>query len=229
MVPPASFPPQNTGIIVVDSLSTLLDNAYPRFREEKRSANKSDAAKWASSRKYAVLGDLLSKLEKLAALHDLTILLTCHTVTRMRPGAGALLVPAISGLEWDSSMSTRLVLFRDWPPHQFQSTNPSELERLSRLRFVGVEKAGGVSIADENSVNIVPFTIEEVSSLPRRHRPSFTRTSSSVYTDCELDRTCRSQLASCKCRHPTPNIAGTSCKAHIRGDCRLRGRRRRLG
>ncbi|KAF5845268.1 hypothetical protein GGP41_002907 [Bipolaris sorokiniana] len=32
--PPASFPPQNTSLIVIDSLATLIDNAYPRVEWE---------------------------------------------------------------------------------------------------------------------------------------------------------------------------------------------------
>ncbi|KAF2489486.1 hypothetical protein BU16DRAFT_182923 [Lophium mytilinum] len=158
--PPSSFPPPDTSLIVIDSLSTLFDNAYPRNADDRSTRNKNDAVRWAAGRKFAVLNDLSSALRKTAALHNNSVLLTCQTITRMRSGARALLLPAMSGGDWDSGISTRLVLFRDWLPVEGPWSAEDD-DRMRRARFIGVVKANGVSLAGEGGVGrVIPFTIE---------------------------------------------------------------------
>jgi hypothetical protein len=138
---PVSFPPQKTGLVIIDSLSTLIDNAYPRNVEGK---NKNDQSRWAAGRRFTVINELISTLSRFAALHDIALLVTCQTITRIRGASRALLVPAISGVEWENGVSTRLVLFRDWVRQ-------------------------GVSLADEGGVGtVVPFAIENVSQSNTR-------------------------------------------------------------
>lgn len=170
--PTAFFPPPGTSLVVLDSISTLFDNTYARNADDRSSNGKSDAARWAAGRKYAVLSELISKLGKMAAINNVAMLVTSQTVTRVRSGAGALLLPAISGTEWDSGIATRLVLFRDWPPVQGKPSK-AEQEGLRRIRFVGVVKAGGVGSSGDGQVGtVVPFTIESVSVLPSPHNSS---------------------------------------------------------
>ncbi|OCK77856.1 hypothetical protein K432DRAFT_108266 [Lepidopterella palustris CBS 459.81] len=159
--PPAVFPPPNTSLIVIDSLSTLFDNAYPRNADDGASKSKNDTTRWAAGRKFSVMNELVSKLGRIAAMHNIAVLITCQTITRIRAGWGALLLPAMSGVEWDNGISTRLVLFRDWLPGKGK-WNDCDLDRLRRARFVGVVKANGVMLAaDEGGVGtVVPFTIE---------------------------------------------------------------------
>ncbi|KAF2475692.1 P-loop containing nucleoside triphosphate hydrolase protein [Lindgomyces ingoldianus] len=162
--PPASFPLPNTGLVVIDSLSTLLDNAYPRSAGDRTARSQTDQTRWAAGRKFAVINDLISKLAKVAALHDIALLLTCQTITRIQGGARALLVPAISGAEWENGISTRLVLFRDWVPGQGKwndANAPEDAARLRKARFVGVVKANGVTFAEDGGVgNVVPFAVD---------------------------------------------------------------------
>lgn len=161
--PPSSFPPPNTSLIVIDSLSTLLDNAYPRNADDRTTRNQNDQTRWAAVRKFAVINELVSTLARAAALHDIALLLTCQTITRIRGGSRALLVPAISSAEWDTNISTRLVLFRDWPAGQGKWSD-ADVEKLQRARFVGVIKRNGVTLVDEGGVgNVVPFVVESVS------------------------------------------------------------------
>ncbi|KAF2684500.1 P-loop containing nucleoside triphosphate hydrolase protein [Lentithecium fluviatile CBS 122367] len=158
--PPTSFPPPHTGLIVIDSLSTLFDNAYPRNADDRVSRNKNDTTRWAAGRRFAVINELIATLTRVAALHDIALLVTCLTITRIRAGSRALLVPAISGTEWDSGISTRLVLFRDWVPGQGKVSS-IDTARLQKARFAGVLKANGVVLADEGGVgNVVPYTVE---------------------------------------------------------------------
>ncbi|KAH7121215.1 P-loop containing nucleoside triphosphate hydrolase protein [Dendryphion nanum] len=158
--PPSSFPPPNTSLIVIDSLSTLLDNAYPRNADDRTTRNKNDQTRWAAGRKFAVINELVSTLARAAALHDIALLLTCQTITRIRGGSRAVLVPAISNAEWDNNISTRLVVFRDWPAGQGKWSD-ADVEKLQRARFVGVIKRNGVTLVDEGGVgNVVPFVVE---------------------------------------------------------------------
>ena len=163
MHPPSSFPPPNTGLIVIDSLSTLFDNAYPRSADTRASKNQNDQTRWAAGRKFAVMNELIATLTKIAAMHDIALLITSQTITRMRAGSRALLVPAISGTEWSNAISTRIVLFRDWVSGQGK-LGKTDMARLRKIRFAGILKANGVVLADEGGVgNVVPFVVEEVS------------------------------------------------------------------
>ena len=171
--PRSSFPPLNTSLIVIDSLSTLFDNSYPRNPDDRGPRNKNDAARWTAGRKFAVMNDLLSRLGKMAALHNIAILITCQMITRIRIGSRALLLPAMTGIEWENGFSTRLVLFRDWLPAQGKGTC-GDIDRLQHARFVGVVKANGVTLADEGGVGtVIPFTIKTVSVYISFAEPAF--------------------------------------------------------
>lgn len=157
-----SFPPEGTGLIVIDSISTLFAAAFPNNGFDRKQAPdklKRDADQWASNRKLTFMGDFVSKLGKLATTNNIAVLFTCQTATRIRADTGATLNPTISGTAWDSGISARIVLFRDW---FFQSTEApaNNWEYLPGVRFAGVLKASGVSY--EGLGRIVSFTIEKV-------------------------------------------------------------------
>lgn len=169
MHPPASFPQPNASLVVIDSLSTLIDNAYPRNTDD-RAKNKTDQSKWAAGRRYAVINAMIATFTKFAALHDIALLITCQTITRIRGASRALLVPAIAGVEWENGISTRLLLFRDWVLQQARAHDKLEADRLQKTRFAGVVKVNGVALTDEGGVgNVVPFAIERVSQPRSRH------------------------------------------------------------
>jgi hypothetical protein len=159
---PAAFPPHNTGLVVLDSLATLVDNAYPRNVDDRLPRNKTDQARWAAGRRYTIVNELISTFTRFAALHDIALLVTSQTITRIRGASRALLVPAISGIEWENGISTRLVLFRDWVRYG-RARNNVDADSLQKARFVGLVKANGVALAEEGGVgNVVPFTIDHV-------------------------------------------------------------------
>ncbi|KAL6173314.1 hypothetical protein ACJQWK_00872 [Exserohilum turcicum] len=158
--PPAVFPPQDTSLVVIDSLATLVDNAYPRHAEDRQAKNKTEQARWAAGRRFSVVNELISAFTRFAARHDIALLITSQTITRIRGASRALLVPAISGVEWETGISTRLVLFRDWVRHG-KPNDKSDADRLQRARFAGLVKVNGVALAEEGGVgNVVAFTIE---------------------------------------------------------------------
>ena len=111
------------------------------------------------------MNDLISALSKVAALHDIALLITSQTITKIRAGSRALLVPAISGAEWENGISTRLVLFRDWVAGKGKC-NPADAATLQNARFAGILKANGMTLANEGGVGeVVAFTIGSVCNL----------------------------------------------------------------
>lgn len=159
------FPPPDTALIVIDSVSALFDLAFHRTVVYTASSKKSDQEKWAANRRVTIMGDLISRIGRMAALHDIAVLLTCQTTTRLRSGIslGALLLPAMSGVEWDNGIATQLVLFRDWPPNDVVKLG-EEKERWEKLRYAGVVKINGVLMAADGRIDtVVPFSVEKVS------------------------------------------------------------------
>ena len=159
-----SFPPVNTSLIVIDSVSTLFALAFPKILENadilKTPAKKSDAVQWAAGRRWAVMGEFMSKIGRLAATSNIAILLTSQATTRIKYETRAVLHPAISGAAWDSGIGTRLVLFRDWL-FRGAETPSSHREYVPGVRFAGVMKAQGITY--EGVGKVITFTIEEVS------------------------------------------------------------------
>lgn len=159
-------PPPETSLIVIDSLSTLFALAYPKTGEnassQQTAVRKSDAAQWASGRRWAVMGDIISKISRLATTWNIAILLTSQMTTRVTSEAGAVLQPAISGTTWDTGISSRVMVFRDWI---FQTTDAgsSQGENVPGVRVASVSKAKGVSC--EGMTKTVMFTIEKASAV----------------------------------------------------------------
>ena len=162
------FPPTKTSLIVVDSISTLFAIAFPKTGEnaatQQPTAKRSDAAQWASGRRWAVMGEFISKMGRLAATSNIAILLTSQMTTKIRSETGAVMHPAISGTAWDTGISTRIVVFRDWI---YQATNAarSQGEYVPGVRLAGVIKAKGASC--EGVGKVVVFVIEKVNASGR--------------------------------------------------------------
>lgn len=157
--PVASFPPKDTGVIVVDTVSSSFETSYHR---DGRQGSTTEAARWVSNRKFAMMSELINKLSKMAGLRNLAVLLICQTSTKLRYGAPAVLLPAVSSNEWDNGISTQLCLFRDFPPAALQYSQRKG--RKNAVRYIGVTKAGGTALAEHRDAfsSVIPFTIEKV-------------------------------------------------------------------
>lgn len=162
--PPKGFPPANTSLLVIDDLHTLFNISYPRYYSST-AGNKSESAKWAAGRRYSVQGTVMTALKKLAGLYDMAVLVTTGCATRVRAGSGlgAVLVPGVSGTEWDSGVSARLVLFRDLAPRQTASAsqNGSARDSVRSARYIGFQQIG--ALAEDGDVGqVVSFKIGKV-------------------------------------------------------------------
>ena len=160
----SDFPPEETSLIVVDSISTLFALAFPKTAEntssQQSSVKQGDAAHWASGRRWAVMGDLISKISRLAVTKNIAVLLTSQMTTRIRSETGAVLHPAISGTAWESGISARIVIFRDWMFRESEDTS-SQGEYIPGARCAGLLKAKGMSY--EGVGKVVSFVIKNVS------------------------------------------------------------------
>ena len=158
-----SFPPFNTSLIVIDSISTLFALAFPKILENadilQTPAKKSDAVQWSAGRRWAVMGEFMSRISRLAVTNNIAILLTSQATTRIKYETRAVLHPAISGNAWDSGIGARLVLFRDWL-FLGPETPSSRGEYVLGVRFAGVMKAKGVTY--EGAGKVITFKIEVV-------------------------------------------------------------------
>ena len=183
-----SFPPLNTSLIVIDSVSTLFALAFPKILENadilQTPAKKSEAVQWSAGRRWAVMGEFMSKIGRLAATSNIAILLTSQTTTRIKHETRAVLHPAISGNPWDCGIGARLVLFRDWLFRGPETPN-SRGEYVPGVIFAGIMKAKGVTY--EGVGKVITFTIEEV-GCPQYNSCSKAKQCSMVFMKCFTTR-----------------------------------------
>ncbi|KAL8680140.1 MAG: hypothetical protein Q9186_003664 [Xanthomendoza sp. 1 TL-2023] len=141
----ATFPPEDATLLVVDSISTPFNHAFAqssRYVEDRVSGKKNDVAQWASGRRWAVMGDLISAFGKLAATRNMAIVLTGQTTTKTKLENAAQLQPAMSGTTWDSGISSRILLYRDWQEEIDEKSIQKQGDGLSGLRFAAAIKNG---------------------------------------------------------------------------------------
>ncbi|KAI5195761.1 P-loop containing nucleoside triphosphate hydrolase protein [Aureobasidium subglaciale] len=158
--PPQTFPPPGTSLMIIDDLHAIFEVSYPRNRANTFSSHKSEAARWAAGRRYGIMATLMSALKKLAALHDMAIVVTTGCATRVRSGSGlgAVLVPGMGGAEWEAGISNRLVMFRDFKLGSWAQ----QQQDFESARYIGLQKNNGVAFSDEGETGqVVAFTMSK--------------------------------------------------------------------
>lgn len=150
MRPPRTFPPENTSLLVIDSVSALFPAYFPNAAELKSRLSQGTIAdkhqlQWLLNRKWNVASDLATHLARLAAT-GLAVCVLNQTHTKIKGQPRATLHPVLTGSAWESSVSTRLVMYRDLPDG----------------RFVEVVKKNGRTLAVRLPELIVEFVVEKV-------------------------------------------------------------------
>lgn len=166
--PTPSFPPNGTSLLVIDSISTPFSIAFAQGsgHDDRSSGKKTDVARWAAGRRWAVMGDLASAMSKLAATRNMAVMVTSQTTTKLKLESAALLQPAMTGAAWDAGIDYRVLLFRDWQAGIDDESSQERGERSSDMRFAAVTKIGGGSF--DVSGETVPFAIEQVRRIYER-------------------------------------------------------------
>jgi hypothetical protein len=153
------FPPPGTALIVIDDISHLFPLPFSRSSSKTSSIPRTPTS--------ALQLTLLSDLNRIASSCNLAVVITSHVSTRVRQPNGALLVAAHGSKDWDDGFSSRLAIFRDFPPKMEWKSSGAEDPNLARIRYAGVIKAYGVSKLENDSIiEIIPFTLTVVALPP---------------------------------------------------------------
>lgn len=108
-----------------------------------------------SARKTSILQFIINALQKIAATHNIAVVVLSQCITKMRPGAGAALVPAVNTTAWEQGIGCRVLLFRDWGKDHYDGIEHDD------IRLAQVLKAEG-SVIPDNSLMLVGFIVTQV-------------------------------------------------------------------
>ncbi|KAJ5193838.1 hypothetical protein N7491_001168 [Penicillium cf. griseofulvum] len=146
--PPKGFPPSETNLIVVDSVSNLFSAYFPspqELQDQFAEGKITDKAhlKWLQSRRWNVATELATHLARLAA-RNIAVLAINQSHTKIKGQPHAALQPLLSGPAWEASVQTRIAVYRDLPDE----------------RIAEVEKRAGKSLPEQAEELLVAFRIE---------------------------------------------------------------------
>ncbi|OAT04025.1 hypothetical protein BDBG_00660 [Blastomyces gilchristii SLH14081] len=156
--PPKGFPPQETGLIVIDSISSLFTSEY-RTKLPPRNSNpkhRTTAESKEERTRWKIIGNLVMDLKKLAARLNCVVIVINEMASRFRGTQPPVLHEALSGITWDSGVTTRIKLCWHWLPPSLRSR-----VRMKRVRFAEVAKVEKVGLMHGRSLRIVPFVIKK--------------------------------------------------------------------
>lgn len=162
--PPKGFPPEDTALLVVDSISGPFPSYFPnptelRARFSQSNITDRSQTQWLMNRRWSVTSDLANQLVKLAATHRMAVLVINQTHTKIKGQPRATLCPVLAGRSWENSISTRIVLYRDFST----VIEGGEPVVLTNIRFAEIMKRSGRILALRLEENIIPFVTESVS------------------------------------------------------------------
>ncbi|KAJ5263853.1 hypothetical protein N7478_011458 [Penicillium angulare] len=121
--PPKEFPPPETTLLIIDSVSSLFPSYFPNAAElkDRQTQGKiTDKAQlqWLLNRKWNVSSDLATHLARLAS-RGIAVLAINQAHTKIKGQPRATLQPVLAGGGWDSSVQTRVAMYRDLPDKRY--------------------------------------------------------------------------------------------------------------
>jgi hypothetical protein len=148
--PPKGFPPPETSLIVIDSVSELFTSHFPsaaELKEELAEGKLVDKAHlhWLLGRKSNVANELATHLTRLAA-RNIAIVAINQSQTKIKEEEEATLLPALAGGAWENTIYTRIAVYRALPDE----------------RFVEIEKLAGKPLPESDDTISVSFQIYSV-------------------------------------------------------------------
>ncbi|KZL73784.1 Rad55 protein [Colletotrichum tofieldiae] len=147
--PTAATVPAKTALVVIDSLSALVNHAFPKVPDGRKGPPQGKGP-GLPARRLQALQYITSALQKLAATRDCAVVVLSQCATKMQLERSATLIPSINAGVWEQGMSTRVVLFRDWV---WKDGRPST------VCFAGVQKLDGKAGPDMMQ-NAAAFRVE---------------------------------------------------------------------
>ncbi|KAJ5910903.1 uncharacterized protein N7473_000206 [Penicillium subrubescens] len=145
--PPKDFPPEETSLIIIDSISSLFPSYFLSAAELKDRLSQGKITdkpqlQWLLNRKWNVISDIATHLTRLAA-RNIAVLALNQTHTKIKGQPRATLHPLVAGGAWETNVQTRIVLYRDLPD----------------MRFAEITKRAGRTMVVRLAELIVPFRI----------------------------------------------------------------------
>jgi Rad51 len=169
---PNGFPPEETNLLVIDSVSAPFNAYFPNTTELNSRLSPGGITddqqhQWLRHRKLNIATDMATQLMKLAAARNLAVLLINQANTKARGLPHPILYPALGGWPWEKAIHSRVVLYRDWLPVEVQVSIDGCPVR--RMRFAEVTKKAGKALSRRRDENFTPFVIITVSpAMPKR-------------------------------------------------------------
>lgn len=158
----AGFPPEKTSLLIIDNVSSV----FPLPGARQPGATPSNSTRSPST---IFRSTFLASLTRIASSHNIAIVLTSDATTRFRYESKAMLVGSMGGKEWEEPLSSRIALFREFPPQSLPHENILEQHNdmlLDRLRYAGVMKANGIITVENDAFrDVVPFTISNSGTI----------------------------------------------------------------
>lgn len=148
--PPKDFPPPETFLLIIDSVSSLFPSYFPnavelKDRLEQGKLKDKAQLQWLLNRRWNVASDLGTHLARLAS-HGIAMLAINQTHTRIKGQPRATLYPLLAGGSWENNVQTRVAMYRDLPD----------------LRIAEITKRGGRITLVRTGELVVPFRIQGV-------------------------------------------------------------------
>ncbi|KAF4338071.1 DNA repair rhp55 [Fusarium beomiforme] len=147
--PTAKLIPSNCSLMVISSLSALVNSALPKSHDGKTAFKNSKGPSPSAKRTQALVA-IVNALHKLAATRNCAVVILSQCATKMHSERGATLTAAVNASVWEQGVSSRLVMFRDWV---WQENN------LTSVFLAGLQKLDGKA-CQEVVENIVAFKVE---------------------------------------------------------------------
>ncbi|KAF5007447.1 hypothetical protein FDECE_6209 [Fusarium decemcellulare] len=155
--PTAKSIPANSSLVMISSLSALVNSALPKSHDGK-TISKLGKGPSPSTKRMQALQSIMNALHKLAATRNCAVVILSQCATKMHSERGATLTAAVNATVWEQGVSTRLVMFRDWVWQQ---------NRLASVFLAGLQKVDGRA-SQETVENVVAFKVERdgVAQIP---------------------------------------------------------------
>ncbi|KAI8685812.1 RECA-2 domain-containing protein [Fusarium keratoplasticum] len=147
--PTAKAIPANSSLVVISSLSSLVNSALPKSHDGK-AISKSAKGPSPSTKRLQALQSIMNALHKLTATRNCAVVILSQCATKMHSERGATLTAAVNATVWEQGVSTRLVVFRDWVWQE---------GKLASVFLAGLQKVDGKA-SQETVENVVAFKVE---------------------------------------------------------------------
>ncbi|CEJ84868.1 hypothetical protein VHEMI03600 [[Torrubiella] hemipterigena] len=152
----------DVSLIVISSVSALINSALPRSHEPRTSGTKNSGGPSVNAKRLQAIQFIITSLQKLAATKKCTVVILSQCATKMQADRSAALIPAINTALWEQGTATKIVLFRNWLWRE---------RKASSVFLAGVQKRNGRKLYD-NGEHVCAFQVNQAGISGVAYDPS---------------------------------------------------------